>query len=131
MLRAWTHGLPRRVLRGRRGLLLRAGRRFPAVLCCRTDPHERNLRIIEAARSGDAGAYAGTFQLAVDIEASTGGQTWSGTNEAHVIMRDAGNAVVMDEVIPFETPVTGTRIGATIESVVLPVAAPEGGTPTP
>ena len=83
------------------------------------------------ALSDAAGAYAGTFQLAADIEASTDGQTWSGTNTAHAIVRDAGNAVIFDEVLSFDPPVTAARIGATIESVVLPVATPTGGTPTP
>jgi hypothetical protein len=46
-------------------------------------------------------------------------------------MRDAGNAVIFDEVLPFDTPVMGTRIGATIESLVLPLAMPTAGTPTP
>ena len=83
------------------------------------------------ALADNAGTYVGTFQLAADIEASEDGQTWSGTNEAHAIMRDAGNAVIFDEVLAFDTPVLGTRLGATIESVVLPVATPTAGTPTP
>src|SRR5215212_9059773 len=66
---------------------------------------------------GAAGAFVGTFQLAADIEASADGQTWSGTNTAHAIVRDAGNAVIFDEVLSFDSPVTATRIGATIESV--------------
>ena len=81
------------------------------------------------ALSDGAGAYAGTFQLAADLEASEDGQTWSGTNEARAIVRDAGNAVTFDEVLAFDTPVTATRIGATIESVVIPVASPMAGTP--
>lgn len=83
------------------------------------------------ALSDDAGTYVGTFQLAADIEAGEDGQSWSGTNEARIIMRDAGNAVIFDEVLAFDTPVMGTRIGATIESVVLPVTSPTAGTPTP
>jgi hypothetical protein len=83
------------------------------------------------ALSDSSGAYVGTFQLAADIEASEDGQTWSGTTTAHAIVRDAGNAVILDEVLSFDPPVTAARIGATIESVVLPVATPTGGTPTP
>jgi len=43
---------------------------------------------------------------------------------AHIIVRDAANNVLIDQEIPFDSPVTGTRIGATIESVVLPVVTP-------
>ncbi len=84
------------------------------------------------ALSDGAGSYVGTFQLAADIEASEDGQSWSGTTEpARAIMRDAGNAVIFDEALQFDSPVTATRVGATIESVVLPVATSTGGTPTP
>ncbi len=83
------------------------------------------------ALSDSAGTYVGTFQLADELEVSEDGQSWSGSHEAHIIVRDAGNVVIVDEAIPFETPVTATRIGATIESVVLPVATPMAGTPTP
>lgn len=82
------------------------------------------------ALSDSAGAYAGTFQLADELEVSTDGQSWSGSHEAHIIMRDATNAVLMDEAIPFGTPVTATRIGATIGSVVLPEVRPQEATPT-
>ena len=81
------------------------------------------------ALSDAAGAYVGTFQLEADIEASEDGQTWSGTTTAHAIVRDAGNAVIFDEVLSFDPPVTAARIGATIESVVLPVATPDGRHP--
>jgi hypothetical protein len=83
------------------------------------------------ALSDSSGAYVGTFQLAADIEASEDGQTWSGTNTAHAIIRDPANNVTFDEVLQFDPPVMAARIGATIESVVLPVATPTGGTPTP
>jgi hypothetical protein len=95
-----------------------------------TGPRRGRFTFLQAL-SDAAGAYAGTFQLAADIEASADGQTWSGTDTAHAIMRDAANAVTFDEVLAFAVPVTGTRIGATIESVVLPVATSTGGTPTP
>ena len=83
------------------------------------------------ALSDANGAYTGTFQLAADIEASEDGQTWSGTTTAHAIGRDAGNAVTFDEVLAFDSPVTATRVGATLESVDLPVATPAAATPTP
>ena len=81
--------------------------------------------------SDGAGTYIGTFQLAADIETSEDGQTWSGTNEARIIVRDASNVVTFDQVVTFDTPVTATRIGATIESVVLPPVTQMTGTPTP
>ncbi len=80
------------------------------------------------ALSDADGAYIGTFQLADDIEASEDGQTLSGTTTPRIIIRDAGNAVIFDEVVQSDSPATATRIRATIESVVLPVATP--GTPT-
>jgi hypothetical protein len=95
-----------------------------------TGARSGRFTFLQALSDAD-GAYIGTFQLAADIEASEDGQTWSGTNEARAIVRDAGNAVIFDEMLQFDTPVTGTRIGATIESVVLPVTASTGGTPTP
>jgi len=75
------------------------------------------------------GTYIGTFQLAAELEVSEDGQMWSGTTSAHIIMRDAANTVIADQEIPFDSPVTATRIGATIESVVLPVATPTAATP--
>ncbi len=76
------------------------------------------------ALSDANGTYVGTFQLADELEMGADGQTWSGTMSAHIIVRDAANNVLIDQEIPFDSPVTGTRIGATIESVVLPVVTP-------
>jgi len=95
-----------------------------------TGARSGRFNIIQALTDG-AGAYVGTFQLAADLAASEDGQTWSGTHEARAIMRDAANNVTFEEVLTFDTPVTGTRIGATIDSVVLPAATPMAGTPTP
>lgn len=75
------------------------------------------------------GSSLGTWQLAGEFEASEDGQTWVSTATSHIIVRDATNAIVFDEVAPNDPPVRATRIGATIESVALPVATPEG-TPT-
>ena len=37
---------------------------------------------------------------------------------------DAANNILVDQEAPLDPPVTATRIGATIESVVLPVVTP-------
>jgi hypothetical protein len=84
------------------------------------------------ALTDDAGAYVGTFQLAADLEASEDGQSWTGTGPgAHIVMRDATNTVTLDQVVPIDPPVTATRMGATIESVVPPEVKSMLGTPTP
>ena len=81
------------------------------------------------ALSDANGTYVGTFQLADELEVSADGQTWSGATSAHIIVRGAANNILVDEEIPLDPPVTASRIGATIESVVLPVAPPVA-TPT-
>lgn len=84
------------------------------------------------ALSDAAGAYAGTFQLAADLEASEDGQTWAGTGGgAHIVVRDAAYAVTLDQMFPIDPPVTATRMGATIESVVFPAATPTAGASPP
>ena len=84
------------------------------------------------ALSDAAGAYAGTFQLAADLEASEDGQTWAGTGGgAHIVVRDATYTVTLDQMFPIDPPVTATRMGATIESVVFPPARPAAATPEP
>ena len=93
---------------------------------------ERSGRFTFLQTLSDArGDSVGTFQLAADLEVSEDGQTWSGTNEAHVIVRDAENAITLDQVVTFDTPVTATRMGATIESVVPPMTRSMVSTPTP
>ncbi len=76
------------------------------------------------ALSDANGTYVGTFQLADELEVSADGQTWSGATSAHIIVRGAANNILVDEEIPLDPPVTASRIGATIESVVLPVVTP-------
>ena len=44
-------------------------------------------------------------------------------------MRDAANTVVLDQILPDDLLVTATRMGATAESVILPVLAPAAATP--
>jgi hypothetical protein len=61
---------------------------------------------------------------------SEDGQTWSAGKPQRVIVRDATNTVTLDEVFPMDPPITATRMGATMESVVLPVATPTAATPT-
>jgi hypothetical protein len=86
------------------------------------------------ALSGPDGTYVGTFLLAAGMEVGEDGQSWSGSGETRIVVRDAANTVVVDEVLPVEPVVTATRVGATAESVVLPVVAagagPAIGTPT-
>ena len=84
------------------------------------------------ALSDASGAYIGTAQVAAGIEVSEDGQTWTGVGDGtRVIVRDAANNVVVDQLIPSEgLTVTGVRIGATAESLVLPVATPAAATPT-
>ena len=63
------------------------------------------------ALSDAAGAYAGTFQLAADLEASEDGQTWAGTGGgAHIVVRDATYTVTLDQMFPIDPPVTATRL---------------------
>jgi len=76
------------------------------------------------ALSDANGTYVGTFQLADELEVSADGQTWSGATSAHIIVRGAANNILVDEEIPLDPPVTASRIGATGDSIVLPVATP-------
>ena len=70
------------------------------------------------------GVFAGTFQLAAEIEASEDGQRWIGAVPPHAIMRDAANIVVFNEILTLPEPVTAIRIGTTLTSVNLPAANP-------
>jgi hypothetical protein len=76
------------------------------------------------------GKYAGTFQLTGDIEAKEDGESWSSTAGPHIVIRDAANTVVFDEVVPLDTPVIATRIRATPDAFVLPDIRPGMATPT-
>lgn len=77
------------------------------------------------------GAYIGSAQLAAEIEASEDGQSWHDTGGGpHIVVRDAANTVVFDQVVSTPTLVSALRIGATIESLTIP-AAPPAGTPEP
>lgn len=81
------------------------------------------------ALSDADGAYVGSFLLVGAVTVAEDGQTWSSAGlESRIIVRDAANNVLVDETAPAEPPVTATRMGATAESVVLPVVA--AATPT-
>lgn len=87
-----------------------------------------HLTFLQALSDAD-GVYIGTFQGGGTIELSEDGQTWSSVGPSLVIVRDVTNTVIFDEMTPADPPVTATRIGATFESVVLPVVSPAAGTP--
>ena len=76
-----------------------------------------------------AGAYAGTFQLSASIEASEDGRAWFGTDSPRIVVRDPGNTVVFDQVVPLGPPVTATRISATPDAFVMPEVRPAPATP--
>ncbi len=90
-----------------------------------------HFAVIEAL-SDASGAYIGTLLFEAGIEVSADGQTWvgGGSTPLRVIVRDVANNVTFDQVLSGGPPVTATRIGATVESVVLPVATPAAATPT-
>jgi hypothetical protein len=62
---------------------------------------------------------------------SADGQTFIARTPQRVVVRDAANTVTFDQVLPMDPPVTATRMGATMESVLLPVATLTAGTPAP
>lgn len=93
---------------------------------------ERNghFTVIQAL-SDASGAYIGTLLFEAHTEVSDDGQTFSGSGpNVRVIVRDAANNVTFDQVVPVDPPVTATRVGASPESVILPVASPAAATPT-
>jgi hypothetical protein len=83
------------------------------------------------AVSDASGAYIGTLLFEAGIDVSADGQTWigGGSTPLRIIVRDASNNVTFDQVLSGGPPVTATRIGATVASVVLPVATPASATP--
>ena len=101
----------------------------PALGRWEADGERRGNFTFLQALSDAAGAYAGTFQLSAGIEAGEDGETWFGHNQPRIIMRDAANNVVADEVLPLDPTPTATRIGATADSIMLPVVPPTGATP--
>jgi hypothetical protein len=88
-----------------------------------------HLTVVQALSDAD-GAYTGTFLFDGYQEVSADGQTFVSSKPQRTVVRDAANTVVFDQVVPMAPPVTATRIGATIASVVFPPATPTAGTPT-
>ncbi len=101
----------------------------PALGTWEPDGERRGHFTVVQALSDANGTYLGTFLFEGYPEVSADGQTFGGDTPQRVVVRDAANNVVMDQVISIEPPVTATRIGATIESVVFP-ATPDAATPT-
>jgi len=100
---------------------------------------ERSTHFVSIQAISDAnGAYIGTLVFEAGMEVSADGQTWAGggSTPLRIVVRDAANNVIVDQVLSGGgPPVTATRIGATADSIVLPVASaaeatPESGTPT-
>jgi hypothetical protein len=93
-----------------------------------TGPRSGHFTVIRALSDAD-GTYLGTFQFEAHPDVSEDGQSFINSTPQRVIVRDAANNVTFDQVLPSDPPVTATRIGATMESVVLP-ATPAAATPT-
>jgi hypothetical protein len=93
-----------------------------------TGERSGHFTVIEAI-SDAAGAYVGTFQYEANPEVNAVGRTLVITKPRRVIVRYAANTVTVDQVFQ-GPPVTATRVGATMDSVVLPVATPTAATPT-
>jgi hypothetical protein len=93
------------------------------------DGEQRGLITFLQALSDGAGAYIGTYHVSAAIEVSEDGQTWIGGDPTRIAVRDVANNVVFEDVVS-GSPVTATRVGATMESVDLPVASPAAGAPT-
>jgi hypothetical protein len=94
-----------------------------------TGERSGHFTVIQALSDAD-GTYLGTFQFEANPVVSADGQTFINSTPQRIILRDAANTVTFDQVVPADPPVTATRVGATMESVVLPVATPAAATPT-
>lgn len=93
-----------------------------------TGERSGHFTVIQAL-SDASGAYVGTFQYEANPEVNADGRTLVNTKPQRIIARDAANNVTLDQVAQLP-PVTATRVGATMDSVVLPVASPTPATPT-
>lgn len=94
-----------------------------------TGERSGHFTLIQSLSDAD-GAFVGTLQFEADPEVSEDGRTFSAGKPQRVIVRDAANNVTFDQVLPQDPPVTATRMGATMDSVVLPVLTPTAATPT-
>jgi hypothetical protein len=102
----------------------------PALGRWEADGERRGHFMVIQALSDAAGAYAGSFQFEGHPTVSEDGHTFSDGERQRVIVRDASNSVVFDQVNPVNPPISAIRLDTTMESVVLPVASPTAGTPT-
>jgi hypothetical protein len=109
--------------------------RSPALGRWEADGERSGHFAVIEARSDPSGAFIGTLLFEGGIEVNADGQTWvgGGRTPLRIIVRDAANNVISDQVLAGAggPPVSAVRIGATVESVVLPVATPTPATPTP
>ena len=103
----------------------------PALGTWEPDGERRGHFTVVQALSDANGTYLGTFLFEGYPEVSADGQSFGGDTPQRVVVRDAANNVTFDQVIPMEPEVTGTRIGATIESVVFPAPTSTTATPAP
>jgi hypothetical protein len=94
-----------------------------------TGERSGHFTVVQALSAPD-GTYLGTSQFEADPEVSDDGRTWSAGKPQRVIVRDAGNNVIFDQVVTPDAPIPATRMGATMDSVVLPVVTPAAATPT-
>ena len=95
------------------------------------DGERRGHFTVVQALSDANGTYLGTVLFEGYPEVSADGQSFGGDTPQRVVVRDATNNITFDEIIPMEPEVTGTRIGATVESVVFPAPSSPAGTPAP
>jgi hypothetical protein len=93
-----------------------------------TGARSGHFTVIQALSDTD-GTYLGTFQFEAHPEVSADGESFINRTPQRVIVRDAHNTVTFDQVLPSDPPVSATRVGATMESVVLPATTP-AATPT-
>jgi hypothetical protein len=103
----------------------------PALGTWEPDGERRGHFTVVQALSNANGMYLGSVLFEGYPEVSADGQSFGGDTPQRVVVRDAANNVTFDEVIPMEPEVTGTRIGATVESVVFPAPTSTTGTPAP
>ena len=103
----------------------------PALGTWEPNGERRGHFTVVQALSDVNGTYVGTVLFEGYPEVSADGQSIGGKTPQRVVMRDAANNITFDQVIPMEPEVTGTRIGATIESVVFPAPTSTMGTPAP
>jgi hypothetical protein len=83
------------------------------------------------ALSDPSGAFVGTLLFEAGIEVGADGQTWvgGGNTPLRIVVRDAANTITVDQVLAGGPPVSAIRVGASVDSVVLPVVPP-AATPT-